>query len=279
VDPLFFPGGDIGKLAATGTINDLAMCGARPLYMSCSLIIEEGFDIECLSKILKSLGTTARECGVEIVTGDTKVIEKSSKGNLFINTTGIGHILTAPAPSPQKIEQGDVILLSGDIGRHGMAIMGIREKLTFSPPLESDCEDLSKYIAALITEKIQIHALRDVTRGGLASILLEMSRCSQKSFHIKEECIPISDGVNGACEILGLDPLYVACEGRFIAFLPKKDAERAKALLKAMAPHLSPCLIGEVKGFAEKGSCVMENPYGTQRYLTKLVSEQLPRIC
>lgn len=279
VHPLFFPGGDIGKLAATGTMNDLAMCGAIPLYMSCSLIIEEGFSIEKLQEILSSLQRAAKQGGMQVVTGDTKVIERSGRGGLFINTSGIGCRAIDPAPSHERIEDGDVILLSGDIGRHALAIMGIREGLRFTPPLESDCENLTPYVMSLINEGIEIHAMRDITRGGLASILLELSVSAKKEFLIEEEKIPICDAVHGACEVLGIDPLYSACEGRFVIILPQKMAERALDSLRNRAPHLSPSIIGTVKGPSTKGCCIMQNSFGMQRYIHKQIAEQLPRIC
>lgn len=274
VQPLFFPGGDIGKLAVTGTVNDLAMCGAKPSYLSCSFIIEEGFLLSDLKKIVRSMQEEALVNGVRIVTGDTKVIERTNGSNLFINTSGIGFSLVSHPINPGQIREGDHILLSGDIGRHGMAIMAEREGFQFEKPLMSDCASLAFQVDALISGGIEIHCLRDLTRGGLATALVELAESAHRDFMVEEEAIPVSDSVNSACEMLGFDPLYVANEGRMIAFVPEKQAERALHILSDEAR-----LIGTVGAASEHPGASMKNSFGTERYLYRLIGDQLPRIC
>lgn len=277
VQPVFFSGGDIGKLAVTGTINDLAMCGAKPLYLSCGFILEEGFIQSDLKRIVASMKNEAEANDVQIVTGDTKVIERQAGKNLFINTAGIGVSLSPTPINPQQIQKGDSILLSGDIGRHGMAIMAEREGLKFSSPLVSDCCSLFPIMEALLREGIEIHCLRDLTRGGLATALVELAEQSQMDFGLHEEAICVSEAVDSACEILGFDPLYVANEGRFIAFIPKQQEGQALKILKKFFEEAA--IIGEVTDHSSSPCALLKNAFGTDRYLYKLVGDQLPRIC
>lgn len=277
VQPLFFPGGDIGKLAVTGTLNDLAMCGAKPRYLSCGFIIEEGFLQSDLQRIVASMKCAAEESGVQIVTGDTKVIERQSGTNLFINTSGIGILMTAGPVHPHQIETGDAILLSGDIGRHGMAVMAVREGFQFSSPLISDCASLVPLVEALVEGGIPLHCLRDLTRGGLATALVELAETAKKEFVIEEEAIAVSEQVNSTCEILGIDPLYVANEGRLIAFVPQNRAQEALQMMKRFSSEAS--IIGTCAGDTSFPGAIMKNSFGTERLLYRLVGDQLPRIC
>jgi hydrogenase expression/formation protein HypE len=274
VQPVFFPGGDIGKLAVTGTLNDLAMCGARPYYLSCGFIIEEGFLQEDLKRIVASMKKEADMYSVQIVTGDTKVIERQSGHNIFINTSGIGIRMNDHPIDPGQIKPGDAIILSGDVGRHGMAIMSVRENLAFSSPLVSDCACLFPPVLALLEEGVDVHCMRDLTRGGLATALVELSETAKMDFLIEEEAVPVCDAVKSACEILGFDPLYVANEGRFIAFVPENVAEKAVKIIGDQAG-----IIGRVRSGSCSPSAALKNSFGTQRFLYRLVGEQLPRIC
>lgn len=279
VQPIFFPGGDIGKLAVTGTLNDLAMCGANPAYLSCSFIIEEGFLQSDLKRIVASMKTEADAHSVRIVTGDTKVIERQSGGNIFINTAGLGLRLTDTPITPLQIKPGDQILISGDIGRHGVAIMAQREGLSFTSPLVSDCASVVPIVHALINNHIPIHCLRDLTRGGLATALVELSESAHMNFSLSEEAIPISQPVNGACEILGLDPMYVANEGRFIAFVPEHHALSALEIMQQFSDGEQASIIGHVNESALSPKAILKNAFGSSRFLYKLVGDQLPRIC
>jgi len=278
VNPLFFPGGDIGSLAINGTVNDLAMCGARPLYISAGFIIEEGFPIEKLWLIVKSMRSAADIAGVKIVTGDTKVIDKGKGDGVFINTAGIGSIEHNLSINPLSVKPGDMIILSGDIGRHGIAVMSQREGLTFETTIESDCAPLADPVLRLIESNIEIHCLRDLTRGGLATTLVEISNSAGLSIEIEEKSIPVCEEVQGACEILGLDPLYIANEGRFIAFVEEKDAQSALKIMRLQPVSADACLIGSV---ANKNArlVTMKNSIGVERIIDMLTGNQLPRIC
>lgn len=278
VQPVFFPGGDIGKLAVVGTLNDLAMCGAKPYYLSCGFIIEEGFLQSDLKRIVESMKREAEANSIQIVTGDTKVIERQTGTNIFINTSGIGIRIGKGAIHPHNIQKGDMILISGDIGRHGMAVMAIREGLEFSSPLISDCGTLFSLVEALISSGIEVHCLRDLTRGGLATALVELAEASRMEFKIIEDAIGVSEAVNSACEILGFDPLYVANEGRFVAFVPNQQAHKALKILQEFDEGAS--LIGEVINHSERSpGAILHNSFGARRYLYRLVGDQLPRIC
>jgi hydrogenase expression/formation protein HypE len=278
VKPLFFPGGDIGKLAITGTVNDLAMCGARPAFLSAAFIIEEGLSMETLWQVVQSMQRTAEAASVQVVTGDTKVVDRGKGDQLFINTAGVGIVQTQQVISPQSVRAGDAILLSGDIGRHGMAIMAAREGLTFESAIESDCAPLTDLVFSLLDAGIDVHCMRDLTRGGLASALVEIAEASGLHLHIDEKAIPVRDDVRGACEILGLDPLYVANEGRFVAFIGAKDAERAYNILHTQEDGASAVIIGQVEAAADR-MVTMRSTIGANRVVDMTSGEQLPRIC
>ena len=278
VSPIFFPGGDIGKLAVCGTINDLAMSGAKPLYLSLSLIIEEGLTISELTKIVKSIKTAAEEAGVKIVTGDTKVVNRGSADKLFINTSGIGIIAQGIDISGANAKAGDKVILSGTIGDHGIAVMSQREGLKFSVPVKSDCAPLNKLVSQMLEASSHIHCLRDPTRGGLATTLNEFAKQSKAGIRIEEEKIPIHDGVRAACELLGFDPLYVANEGKLVAIVAAKDAEKILAKMKRNTYGADASIIGEVTD-EHKGRVIMKTRFGASRIVDMLSGELLPRIC
>jgi len=278
VHPLFFPGGDIGSLAVHGTVNDLAMSGARPLYLSVGFILEEGFPMADLWRIVCSMAEAARAVGVHIVTGDTKVVDRGKGDGVYINTAGVGEVVAAEPIGPLSIAPGDVILLSGDVGRHGMAIMAAREGLAFESTIESDSAPLVGPVLALLEAGIRVHCLRDLTRGGLATALVELASHCGLRFEIEEARIPVRPDVHAACEILGLDPLYVACEGRFVAFVHPDDASRALDVLRAHPVSAEAVAIGHVSAVRD-GRVVLRSLIGAERLLTMLSGEQLPRIC
>jgi len=278
VRPLFFPGGDIGMLAVNGTVNDLAMCGARPVYLSTGFIIEEGLPMEILWRIVCSMRQAADAAKVEIVTGDTKVVDRGKGDGVFINTTGVGVIEHNLTISPSGIRPGDVILLNGDIGRHGMAIMAVREGLEFESEITSDCAPLADVVMHLIEEGLEIHCLRDLTRGGMASALVEIAEASRLHLHLEEAAIPVLEAVQGACEILGFDPLYVANEGRFVCFVPAKEAGRALEMMRAHPAGKGACAVGQVIDDTP-GLVTMRSRIGATRVVAMLSGEQLPRIC
>ncbi|MCA1900790.1 MAG: hydrogenase expression/formation protein HypE [Candidatus Hydrogenedens sp.] len=278
VKPLFFPGGNIGKLAICGTVNDLAMAGACPMYISVGFILEEGLDIRTLQKIVDTMKYEADCAGVSIVTGDTKVIEGKSGDGMYINTSGIGIVRQEPPPSPFQIQPGDHILINGDIGRHGLAVLSAREEIHFEPPLESDCASLGTIILAMFENNIPVHCLRDCTRGGIASALNELAQDSQLTFIIDENQVPIRDDVRGACEILGLNPFYVANEGRFIAFIPQEFVSETLQLWKDLEPESIPKDIGVVVD-NRNTPVILKNTIGIEVSLPMLSGEQLPRIC
>jgi hydrogenase expression/formation protein HypE len=278
VRPIFFPGGDIGSMAVHGTVNDLAMSGARPLYLSCGFIIEEGLPMETLWRVVCSMRDAANKCGVQIVTGDTKVVDKGKGDGLFINTTGIG-VLEHPLDiAPQNVRPGDAVLVSGDLGRHGMAIMAVREGLEFESAIESDSAPVHEPVLALVKAGVEIHCLRDLTRGGLASALNEIAEAAGVKIAIEEKAIPVREDVHAACEMLGLDPLHVANEGRFVAFVAAKDSERALKILRAHEVSAGAVLAGTV---VEKSMplVTLRSAIGASRILDMPSGEQLPRIC
>ncbi len=277
VNPLFFPGGDIGSLAVNGTTNDLAMAGARPLYLSVSFILEEGLSLATLWQVVQSMQQAAAIAKVQIVTGDTKVVDRGKGDGIFINTTGVGIIEHELAIAPQSVQPGDCILLSGDLARHGMAIMAVREGLEFETTIKSDSAPLGDVVLELLKANIDIHCLRDLTRGGLASVLNEIAVAAGVGIEIEENLIPIEEEVRGACEILGFDPLYVANEGRFVAFIPQADSDRALAIMAAHAPY-NAVMIGEVVP-AKNHLVILNSQIGSQRIVDLLSGEQLPRIC
>jgi hydrogenase expression/formation protein HypE len=278
VKPLFFPGGDIGHLAVFGTINDLAMSGARPLFLSVGMILEEGFPLEGLERIVLSMQKSAERSGVQIVTGDTKVVERGKGDGIFINTAGIGVIDHELSIEPASVCEGDAVLLSGDIGRHGIAIMAAREGLDFETTIESDCAPLSEMTLDLLKSGVTVHCLRDLTRGGLASALNEIATKARCAIAIDESRIAVESQVRGACEMLGLDPLYVANEGRCIAFVPEHQAEIAIEIMHRHEAGSGACLIGRVQS-APSGRVFLKGSIGVSRILDLLSGEQLPRIC
>lgn len=278
VRPLFFPGGDIGTLAINGTVNDLAMAGARPLWLSAGFIIEEGLPMEVLVRVAQSMREAAAAAGVQLVTGDTKVVDKGKGDGLFINTAGIGVVEHDRAISPASVRGDDAVLLSGDLGRHGMAIMSVREGLDFETTIESDCAPLGEIVGELLGAGVEVHCLRDLTRGGLASALNEIAQAAGVQIDIADDAIPVLPQVQGACEILGLDPLYVANEGRFIAFVPQRDLNRALAAMRAHPLGADACAIGTVAA-GTPGLVTIASRIGARRILDLLSGEQLPRIC
>ncbi len=278
VSPLFFPGGDIGSLAVNGTVNDLAMSGARPLHLSVALIIEEGFELALLDRALASMRAAADRAGVLLATGDTKVVDKGKGDGLFITTAGVGVVDHDLMIAPASVRPGDAVILSGDVGRHGIAIMAEREGLSFESNIESDCAPLNAAVLALIDAGLDLHCLRDLTRGGLATALKEIALDSGCDIRIREGDIPVSDPVRGACEMLGLDPLYVANEGRMVVILPKQEADRALEIIQREQPDCEPRIIGFVKE-EQNHRLTIEGGLGVVRVLDLLSGEQLPRIC
>ncbi len=276
VNPLFFPGGNIGSMAVYGTVNDLAMSGARPLYLTASFILEEGLPMSTLWEIVQSMEAAAEKANVKIVTGDTKVVDQGKGDGIFINTAGVGVIEHDLEIHPRSIQPGDQILLNGDLARHGIAIMAQREGWEFEEAIASDSAPVASTILELIGAGINVHCARDLTRGGLASALNEIATSSGLASTITETAIPVQDNVAGACEILGLDPLYIANEGRFILFIPSADAEKARLILQQINSEAR--IIGEV-GNEKKALVTMKSVMGTTRVVDMLSGEQLPRIC
>jgi len=278
VNPIFFPGGDIGKLSICGTINDLVTTGCAPVAMSLSFILEEGFPVSDFKKILLSTKNVLDETGLNIVTGDTKVVEKGSADKIFINTSGIGLIYNDIDISPKKIKVGDKILLNGGIAEHGTAILSSRKEFNFKTSIVSDCAPLSSLVNDMLSASIKIHALRDATRGGLASILFELARTSESNINIYENKIPVKKEVRGICEFLGLDPLYIANEGKMVAFVDRKDTDKVLQAMKKNKYGKDSQIIGEVTEKGE-GGVILITKLGTRRVLALHYSEQLPRIC
>ncbi|HLP75907.1 MAG TPA: hydrogenase expression/formation protein HypE [Candidatus Paceibacterota bacterium] len=278
VRPLFFPGGDIGSMAVHGTVNDLAMSGARPLYLSTGFIIEEGLPMETLWKVISSMQAASAKCGVQIITGDTKVVDKGKGDSLFINTTGVGVVEHSLKITPRSVQPGDMILVNGDLGRHGMAIMAVREGLEFESTIESDSAPVWNPIRELLAAGIEIHCLRDITRGGLTSVLNEIAEAANLTIRVEEKLIPVRDDVRAACEMLGLDPLQVACEGRFAAFIAESDAPRALEILRKTSGAESSCCIGKITVSGGQ-KVLLKSLIGPERILDMPSGEQLPRIC
>ena len=278
VSPLFFPGGDIGKLAVYGTVNDLAMAGARPLYLSAGFILEEGLEIDTLRRVVASMCAAAREVGVRIVTGDTMVVDRGKGDGIFINTAGIGRVPEGVEISPLRVAPGDAILVSGDLGRHGMAIMSVREGLGFEGALESDCAPLAGLVEALLAAGGDIHCLRDLTRGGLAAALNEIAEHARVGIELEESAIPVAEPVASACELLGLDPLYVANEGRLVAFVPAEAADRVLEILQSHPAAPGAAVVGTVTD-GHPGLVELRSPLGGGRIVDLLSGEQMPRIC
>ncbi len=278
VQPIFFPGGDIGRLAVCGTVNDLATSGARPLYLSLSLIIEEGLPKEDLDKIIASVRETAEEANVQIVTGDTKVVNRGCADKLFINTAGIGAIADGVNISGSNARPGDKVLLSGTIGDHGIAVLSQREGFSFGTTLESDCAPLGGMVADMLKASHNIHCLRDPTRGGLATTLNELAKQSKVSIRIEEEKVPVREEVTAACEMLGFDPLYVANEGKMVAIVAPEDADKVLEAMRANEYGKDAAIIGEVTA-DHPGRVVMKTCLGSSRIVDMLTGDLLPRIC
>ncbi|HMP72612.1 MAG TPA: hydrogenase expression/formation protein HypE [Kiritimatiellia bacterium] len=278
IRPRIFPGGTLGALAIHGTTNDLAMSGATPRWLSCGLILEEGLPMDELWTHLLAMKQAADQTGIHIVCGDTKVVDRGKGDGLYINTAGIGTFRHPLRPAAHHIRSGDAVLVSGDIGRHGIAIMAVREGLAFESDIQSDMADLHPPVDALLSAGIDVHALRDCTRGGLASSLIELSEGARVHIQIEANSVPVSEAVAGACELLGLDPLYVPNEGRFVAFVPESQADQALDILARACPHTTPARIGTVVSDHEP-RVLLRSGIGVNRILDLLTGEQLPRIC
>jgi hydrogenase expression/formation protein HypE len=278
VQPIFFPGGDIGKLAVCGTVNDLAMVGATPHYLSLAFIIEEGLLISDLEKVVNSIKETTADAGVAVVTGDTKVVNRGTADKLFINTAGIGTVAAGVDISSHNARPGDMLILSGAVGDHGIAVLSQREGINFTTELKSDCAPLNGLVAEMLASSHNIHCLRDPTRGGLATTLNEIAEQSSVSIRIYEEKIPVREAVSSACEMLGLDPLYVANEGKLVAAVSPGDAEKILERMKKHQYGRDAAIIGEIME-ENPGRVVMETRLGTTRIVDMLVGEPLPRIC
>lgn len=278
VSPLFFPGGNIGELAVYGTINDLSVSGALPLFLTAGLIIEEGFPMDDLKRIISSMAEAARKAGVKIVAGDTKVVNRGKGDGIFINTAGVGLLYEGIDISARNISKGDLVIISGEIGNHGMAIMAERNGMSFDPPLKSDTAPLNDLVRSMFEATREIHFMRDPTRGGLATTLKEAAIESGLCIRIREEAIPVPPQVMGACELLGLDPLYIANEGILVAIVGRKDAEKVLMRMREHPLGRRSSIIGEVDDSPE-GMVLLETSIGGKRMIEMLQGEQLPRIC
>lgn len=278
ISPLFFPGGDIGSLSVHGTVNDVAMSGAKPLYLSAGFILEEGFPLVDLEKIVASMGRAASTAGVPVVTGDTKVVEKGKGDGVFITTTGVGVVPSGVNISGDRAQPGDAILVNGSMGDHGVAIMSSRENLEFETSIKSDSAALHTLVADMVAAVPGIHCLRDPTRGGLATTLNELTQQSGVGMKLQERAIPIKQAVSAACELLGLDPLYVANEGKLICICAQQDAQMLLQVMQAHPQGRQAAIIGEVIE-DEHGFVQMETSFGGSRVVDWLAGEQLPRIC
>ena len=278
VTPLFFPGGDIGKLAVHGTVNDVAMVGARPLFLSAGFILEEGFPLESLGRVAASMAEACEASAVSIITGDTKVVDRGHGDGVYINTTGIGLVPPGVEIRADRARPGDLVLVSGDIGDHGIAILSVREGLAFETMLASDTAALDGLVAEMLEETLDIHCLRDPTRGGLAAALNEIAGASGVGIELDETAVPVAPAVRAACEMLGLDPYYIANEGKLIAILPAREAERVLARMHAHPLAARAAVIGRVVD-SHAGMVVARTGIGGRRVVDRLVGEQLPRIC
>ena len=278
VTPIEFPGGDIGKLAVCGTVNDLAVCGARPLYLSCGMVLEEGLQIIDLTRIAQSMGRAADEAGVAIVTGDTKVVERGAADRIFINTAGIGVVPAGVNIAATRAQRGDAIIVNGNLGDHGIAILLARNELALAAEVFSDCQPLHRLISAMRTACPDIHCLRDATRGGVATVLNEFAVSSNVGIRLREAALPLNDAVRGACELLGLDPLYLANEGKLVAIVPGAHADAVVAAMRTCPAGRDAAIIGEVCA-QPAGNVILSTTIGGDRVVDMLVGEQLPRIC
>ena len=277
VTPLEFPGGNIGTLAINGTVNDLAVGGATPLYLSCGFIIEEGLALETFKRILAAMRSAADAAGVAIVTGDTKVVQRGGADQLFINTAGVGVIADGFNPSASGAQVGDVVIVNGYLGDHGAAILNARGDLALDADIASDCAPLNRLVAAMFAACPAIHCLRDATRGGLATVLNEFAERSQVNIVLDEAQLPIRQPVRGMCEILGLDPLYLANEGKLVAIVPAAAAEAVLTAMRQIPEGQDACVVGQVT--AGKGYVILQTGFGGERIVDMLPGEQLPRIC
>ena len=278
VRPLFFPGGSIGDLAVNGTVNDLAMSGARAAYLSCGFILEEGVEMALLARVAGAMGAAARAAGVEVATGDTKVVESGHGDGVYINTAGIGLIPAGVDLRPQRVVPGDVVIVSGAIGVHGVAVMSVREGLEFDVEIESDCAALGGLVDAMLAVTPDLHVLRDPTRGGLAAALNEIAAASGAGVVIQERSVPVPAPVANACAILGLDPMYVANEGKLVAFVPRQHADAVLAAMRAHPLGAEACVIGEAVA-EHPGMVVARTGLGGTRVVDLPIGELLPRIC
>lgn len=278
VAPLFFAGGDIGKLAICGTVNDLAMSGAVPLYLSCGLIIEEGLPTAELQRVLDSMSATARDAGVQVVTGDTKVVNRGAADKLFINTAGIGVVPRSVNIAATRARPGDAVIVNGSLGDHGVAILVARNELELQSTIASDCQPLHGLVQAMLAACPDIHCLRDATRGGLATVLNEFAASSKVGIRLQEQALPIRPEVRGACEMLGLDVLYMANEGKLVAVVPRSHADAVLAAMRAHPAGRDAAIVGEVLA-QPAGHVVLNTAFGGERVVDMLVGEQLPRIC
>lgn len=278
VTPLFFPGSDIGALAVNGTVNDLAVSGAKPLYLSCSVILEEGLPVETLRRVAASMKAASELAGVQIVTGDTKVVHRGAADQLFINTAGIGAIRTGVSISAKNLQPGDIIILNGYLGDHGTAILIARGELALETEIESDCQPLNSLVETILDVCPQVRAMRDATRGGLATVLNEFAQSSNVGIRLYETSIPVREEVRGVCEILGLDPLYLANEGKLVTVVPRSHSETVLKVMKSHPAGKDACIVGEVIA-SPSGILLLQTPFGAERIVDMLVGDQLPRIC
>ncbi len=278
VSPLFFPGGDIGELAVNGTVNDLAMSGAKPLFLSAGFILEEGLPMETLGRITNSMAHACKAAGVQIATGDTKVVDKGHGDGVYLNTSGIGTVADGIRIAPNNAEPGDSIIVSGTLGDHGIAIMSVREGLTFETEIRSDTAPLHGLVQSMLQAAPAIHCLRDLTRGGLAAVLNELAEASNVGIEFDETTVPVKGAVLAACEMLGLDPLFIANEGKLVAFVPEKQAERCLAAMRKQPYGHEAAIIGKVVA-EHPGMVVARTSVGGSRVLDLPAGELLPRIC
>ncbi len=278
VTPIEFPGGDIGRLAVCGTVNDLAVCGARPLWLSCALVLEEGLEIAALTAVAQSMARAAREAGVYIVTGDTKVVERGAADRVFINTAGIGVVPAGVDIAATRAQAGDVVIVNGTLGNHGIAILLARNELALAAEVLSDCQPLYGLVAAMLRACPDVHCLRDATRGGVATVLNEFAACSRVGIRLLESSLPLNEIVRGGCEILGLDPLYLANEGKLVAIVPATAAMATLAAMRAHPAGRNAAIIGEVCA-GPPGIVTLSTSIGGNRVVDMLSGEQLPRIC
>ncbi|MBQ8949667.1 MAG: hydrogenase expression/formation protein HypE [Eubacterium sp.] len=278
VSPYEFPGGNIGKLSICGTVNDVACMGAKPEYLTCSFVIEEGFPVDKLEEIAAAMGKTAREAGVNLVAGDTKVAGKGQVDKIFITTTGIGHIIEGAATSGAFAKPGDKIIVTGDIGRHGCTILLARNDFKIDADITSDCAPLAKNVEAVLEATKDVHVIRDATRGGVGTVLYEIAAESNVGISLDSEKIPVQDGVRGVCSMLGLEPLYLACEGRLVIFAPASEADKILDALHACQNSEGAAVIGEVTE-ENQGKVILNTAVGAKTFLARPSGELLPRIC